>query len=92
MPAAGGVHINTISTVVILQRQGVLQRVAINTRGLNGNRLTLYDSATSSGNIVAIIDLVNAPIGTIEYDKQLANGLTAVMDTGQAGDGTVCAD
>lgn len=92
MPAAGGVHINTISTNVILQRQGILQKVAINTRGGAGNRLTLYDSPTSSGDIVAIIDLVNAPIGTIHYDKQLAKGLTAVMDTGTPGDVTVCAD
>lgn len=92
MPASRAVHINTISTVVILQRQGVLQAVAVNTRGAQGNRLTLYDSPTASGDIVAIIDCVNAQIGTIRYDIQLLKGLTAVLDTGQAGDVTVCAD
>lgn len=92
MPASRGVHLNTLTTVTLFQRQGVLQAVAVNTKGQNGNRLTLYDSPTASGAIVAIIDLVSADIGTIRYDMQLAYGLTAVMDTGQAGDVTVLAD
>ena len=85
MPAAGRKHINTLSTVVCRQSMAVLVAVVINTRGQNGNRLTLYDSVTASGPILAIID-TTAMNGRLPYDVICATGLTAVLDTGAPAD------
>lgn len=92
MPASQGIHMNTISQLLCKAGQGILQAVVINTRGAAGNRLTLYDSLVASGEILAIIDTVNAQIGRIGYDIQVKTGVYAVLDTGTPADVMICTD
>jgi hypothetical protein len=70
----------------ILGRPGQLHSVTINSKGLTGNTITLYDSLThGAGTTIAVID-TTAQIQTLIFDAWLQTGLSYTMASGTAGD------
>jgi hypothetical protein len=57
-----------------------LHSIIINTPGAAGGTITIYDSPTASGEIVATITVVSSQwTATALYDVQLNYGLTVVV-------------
>lgn len=84
------IHLNTNATTVVVGVPVELISVVINSKGATGNTLTLYDNATAaSGTVIAVIDTTSV-IGDIQYNILVKNGITAIMQTGTAGDATIC--
>ena len=82
-------HINGLTAGTALSTHSVqLKRVVINTKGAAANLLTLYDSASTTANVIAVIDTTTA-IGDIMYDINTLNGLYAVLAAGTAADLTI---
>ena len=75
-------------TITLFRGKGTLRSITINTKGASSNTITVYDSASGSGNKVAIIDTTSLQ-GTFFYDAYLMNGLTIVTATGTPADITV---
>lgn len=75
------------ATTTIKSGPGTLARICINTKGASANVITVYDSLTASGNIIATID------GTSDRDHvfglAFATGLTVKSATGTGADMTV---
>lgn len=78
----------TIQSIVPMTGPGVLHAICVNDLGVNPNNVTVYDSLTSSGSILARIDTVTA-VGCQYYDAQLATGLTVLSSGGTGGDLTI---
>jgi len=69
---------------------GILHTIVVNGAGATGGTITIYDSATGSGETVATINVPNAASSfTAIYDIQLNFGLTIVTATMTAPDITV---
>lgn len=84
--AANATHDN----IVAAGHKAFLHTITVNKVGASSNIITIYNGASASGNIVAVIDTVNAgTLGTRIYDCELSDGLSAVMGTGTAGDVTI---
>jgi hypothetical protein len=66
---------------------GTLHSVSINKLSVGGTGLTLYDSLTGTGTVLAVID-TTAALTTLLYDLAFSTGLTAVQNDG----GTTHAD
>ncbi len=83
-------HISSNATTAIVGVPCELMSVVINTKGITGNTLTLYDNATAaSGTVIATID-TTVNVGDIQYGILVKNGITAIMQTGTAADVTIC--
>lgn len=67
---------------------GFLHTLAINTKGATSNTLTLYDSTTGSGTVIAVIDTTVTPTYWL-YDICFNTGLTIVSASGTGADYTV---
>lgn len=81
---------STNTTTAIVGAPCELTSVIINSKGVTGNTLTLYDNATAaSGTVIAVIDTTSV-VGDIQYDILVKNGITAIMATGTAADVTIC--
>jgi len=83
------VHASTNSTVTAKSGAGILRRVVVNTKGNTANTLTLYNNTAASGNIIAVIDTVNAVGGMFDYELPFSTGLTFTLAGGSAADITV---
>jgi len=65
----------------------VLNRIVFGKKGASANTMTVWDGSNAEpGNIITIIDTVNAPIGEVHFDLPLRNGLKIVTATGTAPD------
>ena len=84
-------HFSAASSVLLKGTAGTLHKVVINKPGNITSTLTLYDSLTASGSIIAIID-TGAEITELEYDVEFDNGLFVVSDGPQTADLTVLYD
>jgi hypothetical protein len=84
----GYTNIISNTTVTLKSGAGILHAVVINTKGASSNTLTLFDSATASGNKIGTLDTTSA-VGAVLYDIQFSNGLTIVTATGTAPNVTV---
>lgn len=74
--------INTASTSTIKREAGTLHKVFINRSTVAGtSNVTIYDSVTGSGTIIAVITLANIENNTIEFDIDFNTGLTIVSDS-----------
>ena len=82
------VHIAANGTTTAKSGAGLLRRIVINTKGSAANTLTVYDSTTGSGTVIAVIDTTNAG-GSFDYELDFATGLTLVLASGTAADITV---
>ena len=71
---------------------GHLDRVTINKKGTVNNTLTVYDSLTAGGAVIASIDTVAAPGGDFPYNVTTQNGLTVVLAGNTAADLTIAFD
>lgn len=83
-------RISNNTTTTLKTQAGNLHRITINDNG-TGSTATIYDSATASGTIIAIVD-TSATGSNIEYDVDFNNGLTIVTAGGTPGDLTVVFD
>lgn len=96
MGFSGSTHIAAIGPVLCKAGMGQLVSVSVNRKGMNGNTLTLYDSATIAGigqaKVLALIDLVNLTSTPLIYNVIVANGLVADLENGTPGDVTVAWD
>lgn len=96
MGFSGSTHIAAIGPVLCKVGMGQLVSVSVNRKGLNGNTLTLYDSATIAGigqaKVLALIDLVNLTSTPLIYNVIVANGLVADLENGTPGDVTIAWD
>jgi hypothetical protein len=70
-------YLGTPGTYTLKNSAGVLQRV-INLD--NAGVVTIYDSITASGTLIAIIDTAKA-LGTLDFNAPYSNGLTIVVTT-----------
>ena len=84
-------HIAANGTLLCKSGAGVLRRIVINKKGTGANTLTVYDSLTGSGTIVAVIDTTINP-GVWEFGLAFTTGLTVVLATATAADLTVVLD
>ena len=81
---------NGIGPTVSLPFLGIVHTIVVNTAGATGGTITIYDSPTASGEVVATITVPNAAQSfTAIYDIQLNYGLTVVTATMTAPDITV---
>jgi hypothetical protein len=87
-PAYTATHLAANATTNLKAGAGVLHGVNLNTLGGSSNTLTVYDSLTASGTVLAIIDTTANPIPRI-FDVIFEIGLTIVIGTGTACDATV---
>ncbi len=70
-------HITTANTYNLKYGPGILHKVTLNTP--TGTLITLYDSTTGSGTVLAAINTpAQANPVTLTYDFQFSNGLTVV--------------
>lgn len=91
----GFARLTAPATTTVKPSPGRLHRIVINNRGgaIGGSVLTIYDSPTATGTIVATIDLQNSQIGSMEFGFDLDEGLTTVISgTFTNGDVTVVHD
>ena len=83
-----GTHVGANGTTSFATQPTYLSHVTINTRGANGNTVTIYDGTAAQNVVLAVID-TTVSLGTLLYDVNLTNGLTVVMANGNAADVTV---
>lgn len=89
---SNSIHLNALATTIISNVGGNLKRVVINTKGVTGNTLSLYDNnSAASGKLLAVID-TTSNVGFLEFRCSLNSGLVAVLATGTAADITVVWD
>lgn len=81
-------NLATHATTTVKSGSGVLHAVYINTKGRDGNSVTLYDSTTAGGNKLGTIDTTGAQ-GAFLQDIAFASGLTIVATGGVPADVTV---
>lgn len=81
-------HLAASATTNLKAGAGVLGKVIVNTKGTVASVVTLYDSLTGSGSVIAIIDSLNLS-GTFSFDIEFAVGLTVVITGTVAPDITV---
>jgi len=82
-------HINAAGTNTIKTGPGQLASVIINTPSGAGGSLTIYDSITGSGTVIAVSTTANnSGAFTLSYDVTFKNGLT-IVTAGAAGDYTI---
>lgn len=81
-------HIAANGETNVFSGRGKLKKVVINSKGASSNVLTLYDNPDNAGQVIGVIDTTDA-VGTLEYDIDLKQGLTAVLATGTAADITL---
>lgn len=80
-------HISTATTTTVKSGAGMLRGIAINNRGVGGT-ITVYDSTTGSGTVIAVID-PTANVVTLVYDLVFSTGLTVVTTGATPADITV---
>lgn len=83
------VHIAANATTIVKSGPGFLHTISINTKGASANIFTVYDNTSGTGNIIAIINTVDAPTNTFIFDVGFNTGLTIVSATGTSADITV---
>jgi len=71
-------YISTNTTTICKLGAGRLHRVIVTD---NAGRITLYDSKTATGTIIAVIDAAKV-FGSIEFSTSFSNGLTIVTAGG----------
>ncbi len=76
-------HMAAAATKVIHSRSAVLGSVIINTKAASAV-VTVYDSSSGSGNIIAIIDASVETGNPREFNVTCPAGLTVVMAGGNA--------
>jgi hypothetical protein len=76
------------TTVLRSAGAGSVRSVAVTSKGGAGCVLTLYDAASATSPIIAVIDMADS-VRTIELDCAYNVGLTAVMGGGAAGAATI---
>jgi hypothetical protein len=81
-------HLATNTTLLVRTGLGQLMTVTINTKGLTGNTLKIYDGVDGTGVLIANID-TTAALGSFLYDVIVAAGIFAEMATGTAADVTI---
>jgi len=89
--AVGGytyTHISTSTTTLIKGSSGTLHTISVNSKGTVASTITVYDSATASGTIIAIIDSLNLS-GSFRYDIAALTAITVVTTGTVAPDVTV---
>lgn len=74
-PADSFTYITGAGTTIVKASPGRLRRIIINAAG---TRVTIYNSATASGDIIGIIELGANYSNTLEYDLPFSIGLTVV--------------
>lgn len=82
-------HISTNASTVISTVPVELHVIDLNTQGGTGETATIYDNATCTGTIVAVIDLSKQAGTSQRYDIKLGTGLCITTGGGTAGDITV---
>ena len=81
-------HISANGTSAAIKTgAGVLVSATVNTAGAAANVLTLYDSLTGTGTVIAVIDAT--AIGQRLSNLKFTTGLSAVLATGTAADITL---
>lgn len=78
-------HLNALGTTTLKSGPGVLHTLVLNSKGASGNTLTLYDSTSGSGTVLAVVDATQN-VASLTYDVNFTTGLTAVLATGTAAD------
>lgn len=81
-------HIATATTTTVKSGVGTLHSITVNSLGTVASTLTVYDSTTGSGTIIAIINSLSIT-GTLTFDVAFATGLTIVSTGTVAPDVTV---
>lgn len=81
-------HISTSTTTAVALVPGVLHSISVNTKGTVASTITVYDSLSASGSIIAVIDSLNLA-GTTIFDVAFTIGLTIVTTGTVAPDVTV---
>lgn len=69
--------ISTAGTYAISTAPGMLHSVTINSKSAAAGLITIYDSLSASGAIIAVIDAATQ-LGTFTFDVALTIGLTIV--------------
>jgi hypothetical protein len=69
-------HINSAATTTVKSSAGTLHTISINSKAASSS-CTVYDNATGSGTVIAVLDTVNFE-GSLTYDVLFATGLTLV--------------
>lgn len=85
-------HINALGTYVLRLGPCTLRQIVLNTAPGNTNVITVYDSTTASGLVVAQIATGGNVVATLDYNLEMNNGLTILNATGASGDVTVVYD
>lgn len=88
-PTVLNTHITTASTTVVKNGMGNLQRIVVNKPTVASATVTIYDSTSASGKVIAEIEMKNT-FGDFEYLCPFSIGLTIV--TSHACDITVVYD
>ena len=70
-------HVNTVATTLVKSGTGNLNNISINSKGTVASTVTVYDSLSATGTVVAIIDSLNIS-GTFTFDVAFTVGLTVV--------------
>lgn len=86
--AFNGTHLSALGTTTLKSGPGVLHRLVINSKGASGNTVTLYDSTSGSGTVLAVVDATQNVV-SLAYDVNFITGLTAVVAAGTAADITI---
>lgn len=81
-------HIATSTTTTVKSGAGVLHTITINALGTVASAITIYDSATATGTVIAVINSLSIS-GTLTYDVAFTTGLTIVSTGTVAPDITV---
>jgi len=69
-------HINTNTTTTLSTTLAHLSRVVVNSAG-TGSTATIYNSATGSGQVIAVLDTTQAG-RVFDFEARCSNGLTVV--------------
>lgn len=85
-------NLGAIAATVLKTGAATLHRVTVNRNSAGNGLLTVYDSTTASGTVVARIALDKAVLSTQEFNCDLSTGLTAEITGSGTGDVTVLFD
>ena len=91
-PSAQFVNCPDLGTHTVKLGAGTLHRIIINAAGSNANTVTLYDSTTDGGTIIAKIKNNLGTIGDLTYNLDFHAGLVVVQSSGSPTDLTVVYD
>ncbi len=81
-------HISTATTTLVKSGSGILCDVNINSKGTVASTVTIYDSLTASGTVIAVLDSLNLA-GTFHFNCLVTIGITVVTIGTVAPDVTV---